>query len=192
DHSAFEPNTVLYGSVAGEGVRPARFGITPMQRFVITIDKQDLELAACPADDRVERFEHTLDRKAANRKAAGAQIGTDGNRARIGRNALDQSRNERERQVVKGFVAHIFERLQRRRPPCPRHSGHQEHTGRRRASGGAPLGVTTFGYHRRIIAGTESAENARRAKCSFAAAESSHRDRATAETVNPGTSSLRT
>ena len=39
DHSAFEPNTVRYGSVTGEGVGPARFRIAPLQRFVITIDK---------------------------------------------------------------------------------------------------------------------------------------------------------
>ena len=45
---------------------------------------------------------------------SGAQVGADGNRARIGCDALDQSGYERERQVVEGFVAHIFERLQRR------------------------------------------------------------------------------
>jgi hypothetical protein len=67
-------------------VGPAGLGIAPLQRFVITIDKQHLELAAGPADDRVERFEHALDGE-----APGAQIGADDNRARIGRDALDQS-----------------------------------------------------------------------------------------------------
>src|SRR5205085_1892399 len=186
NHSAFEPNTVRYGSVAGEGVGPAALGIAPLQRFVITIDKQHLELAAGPADDRVEGFEHALDHK-----TPGAQIGADGNRACIGGNAFDQSGYERERQVVEGFIAHILKRLQRRRPPCPRHSGHQEHAGGRCASGGARLGPTTFGHHRRIIAGTASAENARKAKRNFAAAEASNGDRAIDGTASPSTSSQR-
>src|ERR1700736_5076980 len=186
NHSAFEPNTVRYGSVAGEGVGPTALGIAPLQRFVITIDKQHLEFAAGPADNHIERFEHALDSKAAS-----AQIDADGNRPRVGGNALDQSGGERERQVVEGFVAHIFECLQRRRPPCPRHSGHQEHTSRRRASGGAPLGVTTFGHHRRIIASTESAESARKAKRNFAAVEASNGDSAIDGTASPSTPSQR-
>src|ERR1700731_2430223 len=95
NHSAFEPNTVRYGSVAGEGVGPAALGIAPLQRFVITIDKQHLEFAAGPADNRIERFEHALDSKAAR-----AQIDADGNRRRVGGDALDQCGDERERQFA--------------------------------------------------------------------------------------------
>src|ERR1700751_1351780 len=97
NHSAFEPDTVRYGPVAGEGVGPARLGIAPSQRFVITIDEQHLELAAGPADDRIKGFEHALDSKAPDGKAPGAQIGADGNRARIGSNPLDQRGYQRQR-----------------------------------------------------------------------------------------------
>src|ERR1700759_3324204 len=82
--SEFKPNTVRYGSVTGEGVGPARLGIAPLQRFVITIDKQHLELAASAANRRVEGFEHALDRKASGSKAPCAQIGAYGYRARVG------------------------------------------------------------------------------------------------------------
>src|SRR5689334_20258480 len=53
NHSAFEPDTVRYGPVAGERVGPASLGIAPLQALVITIDEEHLQLAASPTDDCV-------------------------------------------------------------------------------------------------------------------------------------------
>ena len=72
NHSALEPDAVRYGPLAGEGMGPARLGIAPLQRFVVTIEEQHPELEARPADYRVEGFEHALDSKAPDGKAPGA------------------------------------------------------------------------------------------------------------------------
>ena len=141
---ALEPDSVHDRAVAGEGVGASCLCIAPFEPLVITVDKQHPELSHPPADDGVEGFEHALDGE-----AAGAGIGADRDCRRIRRDIIDQRRDERERQVVEGLIAHILEDLERSRPPATRHPGHEEHAGAARPACQARNISTPAGHHRR-------------------------------------------
>src|SRR5216683_5947787 len=158
NHSAFEPDSVHDGPVSSERVGPTRLGIAPFEPLVITVDKQHLEIAVGSADHVVEGFEHALDGK-----ASGTQISAYRDCRRIHCGALDQSWHEGEGQVVEGLITHVFECLQRRRSPRPRHSGDQEDAGAGARTRQARTSATTLGHHHRSIAGGDGAGNAQRA-----------------------------
>src|SRR6266436_192755 len=162
---ALEPDSIHVRTVAGEGVGASGFRITPFEALVITIHKQHSELPRAPANQAVEGFEHALDRE-----AAGSGVGTDRNRRRIRRSALDQRGDQRERQIVEGLIAHVLEYLEGGRPPGSRHSCHDEHAGAPHPDCGARHFPTTAGHHRPIIAGSGPIANARRAWRYLAAA----------------------
>jgi hypothetical protein len=155
---ALEPDSIYDRTVAGQGVGVSAFRITRFEALVITIDKQHPELPCARAHDAVEGFEHALDRE-----TAGASISPDHYPRCIRCGILDPRGDERERQVVASFIAHVLEYFEGSRPPGSRHPGHEKHAGAAAPICRARNFPTTSGHHRPIIAGSGPIANAHRA-----------------------------
>ena len=99
---------------------PARFGIAALQPVVIAIEKNNAQIEIVLFRETIERFDERW-----NREIARAHIDADGKR-QMRRRRHDQIGQQRERQVIDRFVAHVLEGFERRRAPRSGHAGDDE------------------------------------------------------------------
>src|SRR6185437_4010575 len=135
---ALQANAVADRTLGRERMRAARLGVAPLETIVVAIEEDDAQIEALIVDQAVERRDQRRDGEVAR-----THIDAERERRLIGRRH-DEIGQERERQIIDRFVAHILESLECRRAPGPRHASDDDQLAarmRRNAHDGTAAGI---------------------------------------------------